>query len=190
MFFDGRSYTGGKDGCSENQRAAHCLWRRGAVAGGVCSGAWSAVDRCSSRDAGDHFCIGDSCGAEVGGAEFDGYHCGPGFAPDGVGRLDDPSAEWTLFAPINYAFDQLPDGTVEALLADPAGDLTQILLYHVVDESLDADQLVADGSATTLQGADVEVTSRTLRLWGWRFPYSIVSVNGNRVIAADITTPG
>ena len=46
----------------------------------------------------------------------------------------------------------------------------------------------ADGGATTLQGADVEVTSRTFRFWGWRFPYSIVSVNGNRVIAADITT--
>lgn len=104
------------------------------------------------------------------------------------GALDNPDAKLTLFAPINYAFGKLPEGTVETLLADPFGDLTQILLYHVVDESLDSGKLIDDGSATTLQGADVEITSRTFRLWGWRIPYSIVSVNGNRVISADIKT--
>lgn len=105
-----------------------------------------------------------------------------------TGALDDAESELTLFAPLNYAFNRLPEGTVETLLADPSGDLTQILLYHVAPGSLSAEQLVADGGATTLQGATVDVDSRTFRFWGWRFPYSIVSVNGNRVIAADIAT--
>ena len=105
-----------------------------------------------------------------------------------TGALDDAEAELTLFAPLNYAFNRLPEGTVETLLEDPAGDLTDILLYHVAAGILDAGQLVEDGGATTLQGGTVEVDSRTLRFWGWRFPYSIVTVNGNRVISADITT--
>jgi uncharacterized surface protein with fasciclin (FAS1) repeats len=43
----------------------------------------------------------------------------------------DGSGPFTLFAPTNAAFEELPEGTVEALLADlPA--LTNILLYHVV----------------------------------------------------------
>ena len=105
-----------------------------------------------------------------------------------TGALDDPNAELTLFAPLNSAFEKLPEGTVEALLADPSGALTQILLYHVAGGSLGIGQLVADGGAETLQGAEVKITSRTFRIWKWRFPYSIVKVNGNRVIAADIKT--
>jgi uncharacterized surface protein with fasciclin (FAS1) repeats len=105
-----------------------------------------------------------------------------------VGAVANPEAELTAFAPVDYAFDRLPAGTLETLLSDPSGDLTQILLYHVVDDSLSADELVAAGSATTLQGADVEVSSRSLRFWWWRTPFSIVSINGNRVISADIET--
>merc|ERR1712157_375060 len=44
--------------------------------------------------------------------------------------LDDPEAEFTLFAPTDKAFGNLPEGTVEALLDDiPA--LSNILLFHV-----------------------------------------------------------
>lgn len=39
---------------------------------------------------------------------------------------------FTVFAPTDAAFDALPAGTIDALLADPTGDLTDILLYHVV----------------------------------------------------------
>ena len=105
-----------------------------------------------------------------------------------TGDLDNAEAELTLFAPINYAFDRLPEGTVESLLEEPEGALTDILLYHVAAGSLSAEQLVADGSATTLEGSEVNIDSRTFYFWGWRFPYSIVSVNGNRVISADLTT--
>ena len=47
---------------------------------------------------------------------------------------DDLSGEgpFTVFAPTDAAFKALPEGTVEALLEDPTGDLASILLYHVV----------------------------------------------------------
>src|SRR6056300_442307 len=39
---------------------------------------------------------------------------------------------FTVFAPTDEAFAALPEGTVETLLEDPSGALTDILLYHVV----------------------------------------------------------
>ncbi|MFN8026947.1 MAG: fasciclin domain-containing protein [Acidimicrobiia bacterium] len=38
---------------------------------------------------------------------------------------------YTVFAPTNAAFDALPAGTLDSLLADKAG-LTDVLTYHVV----------------------------------------------------------
>jgi len=62
---------------------------------------------------------------------------------------------FTVFAPTDAAFDALPDGTLEELLADPTGDLAQILLYHVVSGRVMAAD-VSDGlEAETLQGATV-----------------------------------
>ncbi len=42
------------------------------------------------------------------------------------------SGSFTVFAPTDAAFNALPEGTLEALLADSRGALTQILLYHLV----------------------------------------------------------
>ncbi|HSH19640.1 MAG TPA: fasciclin domain-containing protein, partial [Draconibacterium sp.] len=42
------------------------------------------------------------------------------------------SGSFTLFAPTDAAFNALPEGTIEALLADSRGLLTDILLYHLV----------------------------------------------------------
>jgi len=40
---------------------------------------------------------------------------------------------FTVFAPVNDAFAALPEGTVESLLTpEMKGDLTNVLLYHVV----------------------------------------------------------
>ena len=41
--------------------------------------------------------------------------------------------EYTVFAPTDAAFAALPAGTVDALLADPQGALTQVLLYHIAE---------------------------------------------------------
>jgi len=42
------------------------------------------------------------------------------------------AGSFTVFAPTDDAFKALPEGTLEALLADSRGALTQILLYHLV----------------------------------------------------------
>lgn len=42
------------------------------------------------------------------------------------------SGPFTVFAPTDAAFAKLPAGTVDALLKDPNGKLSQILKYHVV----------------------------------------------------------
>ncbi len=66
--------------------------------------------------------------------------------------------EFTVFAPVDEAFSALPEGTIESLLEDPQGSLTDILLYHVVDGTVPADTIVTLESAPTLQGSDVTVS--------------------------------
>lgn len=49
---------------------------------------------------------------------------------------------FTVFAPVNKAFDQLPKGTVETLLKPENKDkLTGILTYHVVSGRLSAEEI-------------------------------------------------
>lgn len=51
---------------------------------------------------------------------------------------------FTVFAPVNSAFDKLPAGTVETLLKpENKGMLTNILTYHVVAGNLDSKAVVA-----------------------------------------------
>ena len=66
---------------------------------------------------------------------------------------------FTVFAPTDEAFAALPAGTLDALLADPAGQLTDILTYHVVPGAvLAADVVGLDGQAvTTVNGATLTV---------------------------------
>jgi len=62
----------------------------------------------------------------------------------------------TVFAPINDAFDAIPEEDLNALLAEPEGALTDILTLHVVaGEELLAEDLGAAGTVTTLNGADL-----------------------------------
>ena len=66
---------------------------------------------------------------------------------------------FTVFAPTDDAFAALPDGTIEALLEDPTGDLTDILTYHVVAGAVPAADVVGlDGQQiTTVNGAAITV---------------------------------
>ena len=68
------------------------------------------------------------------------------------------AGSFTVFAPTDEAFAALPAGTIEALLADPQGALTDILLYHVVSGEVPAAEVVTLDSATTLNGADITIT--------------------------------
>jgi len=66
---------------------------------------------------------------------------------------------FTVFAPTDEAFAALPAGTLDALLADPTGDLTSILTYHVVPgKVMAADVLTLDGQEVkTVNGAQITV---------------------------------
>jgi uncharacterized surface protein with fasciclin (FAS1) repeats len=66
---------------------------------------------------------------------------------------------FTVFAPTDDAFAALPAGTVDTLLADPTGALTDILTYHVVEgEVLAADVVGMDGQpVTTVNGGTFTV---------------------------------
>ncbi|WP_372674604.1 fasciclin domain-containing protein [Aquicoccus sp.] len=69
---------------------------------------------------------------------------------------------FTVFAPVNDAFDALPEGTVEGLLEPEAkGDLTNVLLYHVVPGEVMSGDIPEGtmGAGTALEGADLCVTS-------------------------------
>ena len=49
---------------------------------------------------------------------------------------------FTVYAPVNDAFAALPEGTVETLLKpENKGQLTNVLLYHVDDRLLTAEQI-------------------------------------------------
>lgn len=65
---------------------------------------------------------------------------------------------FTVFAPTDAAFEALPEGTLDALLADPSGDLMDILLYHVVGETIFAGDLADGAIVTTLEGSTVLIS--------------------------------
>ena len=64
---------------------------------------------------------------------------------------------FTLFAPTDAAFNALPSGTVPALLND-IPTLTDILLHHVVGDSVMSSMLSNGQLVTTLLGTSVNVT--------------------------------
>jgi len=85
---------------------------------------------------------------------------------------------FTVFAPTDDAFAALPDGTIDALLAEPEGTLTDILLYHVLGAQVLSTDLVDGQTAMTLNGKDITVTINN----------DGVFINNAQVTVADITT--
>ena len=83
---------------------------------------------------------------------------------------------FTVFAPVNSAFDALPKGTVETLLKpENKAMLTKILTYHVVAGNMDSKAIAkaikkGNGKAefTTVAGG---------KLWGW--------MQGNTLVLTD-----
>ena len=66
---------------------------------------------------------------------------------------------FTVFAPVDPAFDALAAGTVDGLLADPKGALTKVLTYHVVAGKLTTDMLV-EGELETVNGEMLTITKK------------------------------
>jgi len=96
---------------------------------------------------------------------------------DFIGAASNPDADLTVFAPTNDAFEALGQDTLNAVLADPTGLLTDILSYHVLGTSQSAEQLLAAGQATTLQGDNVTITIDDT---------GNVFINNSQVVIADI----
>ena len=64
---------------------------------------------------------------------------------------------FTVFAPTDDAFSLVPTNVLDQLLADPTGQLTQILLNHVIGSVAMSSDLSDGMMITTLQGSEVEV---------------------------------
>ena len=77
--------------------------------------------------------------------------------------LSNPDAQFTVYAPTNEAFNNLPSGVLAALLKPENKDtLVDILLYHVRDFVLSTESA---GTFTTLNGSKVQqVVSGNRRL--------------------------
>jgi uncharacterized surface protein with fasciclin (FAS1) repeats len=82
---------------------------------------------------------------------------------------------FTVFAPSDEAFAKIPQETIDSLLADPSGALTQILLYHVVPGTVLSTDLSDGLHVDTLQGSPIAV-----HLMGSPM------INESGIVAADI----
>ena len=74
----------------------------------------------------------------------------------GLGDTLNGEGPFTIFAPINSAFDKVDPATLEGLLADTEA-LTGILTYHVIAEQLSSADLLAGGTFTTVNGAELTI---------------------------------
>ena len=84
---------------------------------------------------------------------------------------------FTVFAPTNEAFAQLPSGTVEMLLLpENKGKLTAILTYHVVAGKAMAADVVTLIEAKSVEGNTIAVSVAD----------GAVMVDGATVVATDI----
>ena len=84
---------------------------------------------------------------------------------------------FTVFAPTDAAFAKLPEGTVNALLADKE-KLTAILTYHVISGKVVASDITKMNGANpvTLNGQKLDIAVRGGKVY----------VNGAQVITADV----
>lgn len=86
------------------------------------------------------------------------------------------NGSFTILAPTDTAFAQLPNGTLASLLKEPEGQLKQILLNHVIDgKTLLAVDVVKLGNATTKQGTVLKIDTT-----------DGVSIGGAKVTKTDI----
>ncbi len=97
-------------------------------------------------------------------------------AVQAAGLVETLSGEgpFTVFAPTDEAFAQIPQDTLQAVLADKE-KLTAILTYHVVPGKLMAADVVRSSQLQTVQGQSITVNTD-----------GGVQVDGANVIQTDI----
>ena len=82
---------------------------------------------------------------------------------------------FTVFAPTDEAFKNLPDGALEGLLKDKEA-LKNVLLYHVVSGKVSSKEVVDLNQATTLNGSDLKIKTDDGK----------VMINDAKVTGADV----
>ena len=99
-------------------------------------------------------------------------------AVDAAGLVEVLSGDgpFTVFAPTNDAFDALPAGALDALLADPQGALSQVLLFHVVPGRVNAADISDGLTLETAQGEELV----------FAVDGDSVTVNGVTIALADV----
>jgi len=82
---------------------------------------------------------------------------------------------FTVFAPTDEAFKNLPKGALDNLLKDKEA-LKNVLLYHVVSGNVSSKDVVKLDKATTLNGSDLKIMTKNGK----------VTINDADVIGADV----
>jgi transforming growth factor-beta-induced protein len=82
---------------------------------------------------------------------------------------------FTLFAPTNQAFENLPEGELDRLLANPL-ELKNILLYHIVPDTLMADDIRNMETLDTSLDQTLEITAQD----------DALMINNAQVVEADL----
>jgi len=89
------------------------------------------------------------------------------------------SGSFTVFAPTDDAFRNLPAGTLEMLLKPENKDkLVQILKYHVVSGSMKSQDVIKVDDIETVEGSKIEIMRRN----------DDVLINDAKVVMADVYT--
>jgi uncharacterized surface protein with fasciclin (FAS1) repeats len=86
---------------------------------------------------------------------------------------------YTVFAPTDDAFAAVPQETMDALLADPKGALTDVLTYHVAAGKVMSTDLSDGMMVETVNGESLEITIND---------DGTVMVGDATVVTADIET--
>jgi transforming growth factor-beta-induced protein len=74
----------------------------------------------------------------------------------GLAETLDGEGPFTVFAPANSAFGEIPSSDLDALLGNKEA-LTEVLTYHVVEGALTPDELIEAGTVDSLQGQPLTI---------------------------------
>lgn len=95
--------------------------------------------------------------------------------------LADESATYTVFAPTDAAFAQLPESTLNALLADTEA-LKNVLLYHVIADA----KVMSDGAVAVANSENNKVTMANTQMAALSLSGSDLYINASKVSTANV----